>query len=337
MQLVNIKLPKLPSEPPTVWLCQILLKHWIYLSPEPQESLHARSYKMSSASYASQFNSCILTPAEKVLANRQFSCCRAIPLIPTFYRVVYLASRLLLLMPPSWSSDGFTTKAAQWEKPEFPSWTSQLDQDGIPNDGYDVNFVEKPPLELIDVIGNGSNGVVCSMRCTENDQMVAVKRIPIDPAREDALRSEVRNLRQLSHYHVLRICGTYNFKYHFHLMTLPVANCSLHDYLTYANGEQSYDPIQECGPPDKLLPTLFGCLANGLRYIHQERIKHMDINPSNIILFGQQVLFADFGIARRFTTRSTTDAPISRTRKVGRFLNLSSDEETRSQRTVCLT
>ncbi len=221
-------------------------------------------------------------------------------------------------MDPSKEFGGFTTKAAQWEKPNLQPWTSHGSKEGIFNDGYDIHFDEDPPLSLERYIGEGNYGSVSAMLCKETGQLVAVKRIRIDTARDSMvdLRNEVGSLRELSHYHVLRIVGTYMFDDYFHLMTLPVAHCSLYSYLTHATDEQPYKLIQQCGPPDELLPILFGCLANGLRYIHQARIKHMDIKPDNIILIGRRVLFADFGIARRFATRSTSDAPVSRTHRV---------------------
>ena len=228
----------------------------------------------------------------------------------------------MMAIPPSRDFVGFTTKAALWKSPGFPSWTSHRNQHGIFDNGYDVHFDENPPLKLEYNIGMGSNGMVSAMRCEKNGQLVAVKQIPIDKAKGsmDDLRNEVGSLRQLSHYHVLRIVGTYIFDDHFHLMTLPVAQCSLHSYLNHATDNPSHRLIQQCGPPDELLPTLFGCLANGLRYIHQDKIKHMDINPNNIILMDRRVLFADFGIARRFAARSTSDTPVSRTRRVNFIL-----------------
>ena len=214
--------------------------------------------------------------------------------------------------------EGFTTKSAQWEKAHFPPWTSQGNEDGTFNDGYDVNFDDDPPLQLERLIGYGNNGTVSSMLCKENGQMVAVKRIRIDTARDStiALQNEVRSLRQLSHYHVLGIVGTYMFDDYFRLMTLPVAQCSLDSYLDHAMDEKPHRLIQQCGQREEVLPFLFGCLANGLRYIHRENMKHLDIKPDNLILIGRRILFADFGIARRFATRSTSDAPVSRTHRV---------------------
>jgi serine/threonine protein kinase len=53
------------------------------------------------------------------------------------------------------------------------------------------------------------------------------------------------------------------------------------------------------GSADKrsLLRTFFGCLANGLRSLHNSQIRHSDIKPQNILVQGDRVLWTDFGIS----------------------------------------
>ena len=214
--------------------------------------------------------------------------------------------------------EGFITKSAQWKRPHFPPWTSHINEDGSCGDGFNVYFDDDPPLQFDRFIGEGNNGTVNAMKCEKNEELVAVKRIRIDMVRDSmvALQNEVRSLQQLSHYHVLDIVGTYIHGDYFFLMTLPVAQCSLYSYLRHATKYPPHKLIDQCGRPDEILPTLFGCLANGLRYIHREKMRHMDIKPDNIILINGRCLFADFGIARKFATRSTSDTPVSRTHKV---------------------
>jgi len=87
----------------------------------------------------------------------------------------------------------------------------------------------------------------------------------------------------------------------------PVAECDLATYYDHAAGD-----------PDKLslLRGFFGCLANALRYLHgTARVRHRDIKPRNILVRGDRVLLADFGVAFSWEalTRSTTTADSAKT------------------------
>ncbi|KAI9851115.1 MAG: hypothetical protein M1838_004450 [Thelocarpon superellum] len=45
------------------------------------------------------------------------------------------------------------------------------------------------------------------------------------------------------------------------------------------------------------------CLVGALYYIHTQRVRHKDIKPANILIFGESVLIADFGIAAEFVNQ----------------------------------
>jgi serine/threonine protein kinase len=82
----------------------------------------------------------------------------------------------------------------------------------------------------------------------------------------------------------------------------PVATESLEYYLENPRSHNHSDTA----PPEILLPKIMGCLANGLRYIHDSEVRHKDIKPSNIVLDGTRVLYTDFGIAHAFQGASVT-------------------------------
>ncbi|KAI1080953.1 ankyrin repeat-containing domain protein [Whalleya microplaca] len=56
-----------------------------------------------------------------------------------------------------------------------------------------------------------------------------------------------------------------------------------------------------CKQPDKNMPRISGwfrCLANAMAYVHGIGITHRDIKPPNILVKGETVLLADFGISK---------------------------------------
>jgi serine/threonine protein kinase len=58
-----------------------------------------------------------------------------------------------------------------------------------------------------------------------------------------------------------------------------------------------------------VLQHAFGCLANGLEYIHAKGIRHKDIKPQNILVHHGSVLYTDFGSSKDATQpgESTTE------------------------------
>jgi serine/threonine protein kinase len=81
----------------------------------------------------------------------------------------------------------------------------------------------------------------------------------------------------------------------------PVADYSLASYM--AEAVNSIDK-------QSLLRTFFGCLCNGLQYLHQSKIRHRDVKPENILVKGANILWTDFGISLDWEnmSRSTTTA-----------------------------
>ena len=49
------------------------------------------------------------------------------------------------------------------------------------------------------------------------------------------------------------------------------------------------------------LRTFFGCLARALEFLHEQKVRHKDIKPSNILVHHGKILFTDFGLSFDFT------------------------------------
>ena len=79
----------------------------------------------------------------------------------------------------------------------------------------------------------------------------------------------------------------------------PVADCDLKAF---------YDLAAVNDAHLETLRTFYGCLAAGLAYLHGLKIRHRDIKPQNILVKGERVYLADFGISLDWESlsRSTT-------------------------------
>ena len=208
-----------------------------------------------------------------------------------------------------------TTKSTEWNNRQpktLPQWTER-------GDGFNVEWDEETdhPFTHQGFIAEAHPGSVWKSLCTENDEVVAVKSLQTSSNEKmnQKLREEVNILRLLRDYHVVQIYGSFTHRDSFNILMTPVATCDLRTYLYEPN---SY----KAKALDKMLPsrtvwlqTIMGCLAHGLRYLHQEpRVRHKDVKPANILLEGCRVLFADFGCSSVYTdTHSGTTGPTAKT------------------------
>ena len=216
--------------------------------------------------------------------------------------------------------DFFITKSTDWSLKRLNDALKWTDR----GDGYVVEYTEdeKDPLEHIDFIAHvGEGGCVSECYCPKLGKSVAVKKITTYGKKEtnDGLTEQMDYLLAVKHYHCIRVRGSYIRGDWYNIVTEPVATCDLRAYLKLEGSPFKKRKMREqCGPRIELLPTLMGCLAHALHYLHQRtKLRHRDITPANILLDGRTVLFADFNLSKVFTeTRSGTTGPSRKTQMV---------------------
>lgn len=202
--------------------------------------------------------------------------------------------------------------------PERPlSWTDL-------GDGFYVVFKEEetPPLHYVNHVAiPGSGVVVDEYKCTKLKDPVAIKFMDTSLGKSivERLNKEVKILRLMKHYHSIRAIGSYTQGDRLGILTQPVAECDLRDYLFFKNSEKIKRMVRKHGARPAFLPRVMGCLAHGLQYVHERKgenlsqgtqVRHRDIKPANILLYGQRALFADFGISKIYTdTQTGTTGP----------------------------
>lgn len=153
---------------------------------------------------------------------------------------------------------------------------------------------------------------------------------------KELFRNELTTIRRVAqHHHMIRIFATYTTKDRLGIILYPVADGGdLDDFL----GDLYQDDLNmndaTVNTKVAVLKRAFGCLAAGLAFLREQRIRHKDIKPENILIDRGRVLYTDFGLALDSTMfeSSTTEGPTSMTRKwaapellSGRPRNSSSD------------
>jgi hypothetical protein len=179
---------------------------------------------------------------------------------------------------------------------------------------------EKTSIVTTRVLGHGANGPV--MEATVKGICVALKHIrqPRNPSVE--VSREFAILNKLKHRHLIQVIGSYYHHPYFCLLMAPVAQCDLAKILSLVDighypNRRLLEELSEhrlsiksfrgiVGYENKRLWTVFGCLASAMSYLHEQKVKHKDIKPSNILLSSDGVWLTDFGASRDFAHELTS-------------------------------
>ena len=126
--------------------------------------------------------------------------------------------------------------------------------------------------------------------------------------------NEINTMRRLfGHPHITNYICSYIQGGKFSIVMEPAADSgSLAAYL-----ERIYDRGNVDRAERVFLKGTFGCLAQGLAFIHEKTIRHKDLTPRNVLIHRGRILLADFGVSLDCTdlgSTTTTGIPDNFTR-----------------------
>lgn len=178
-----------------------------------------------------------------------------------------------------------------WRLPSQWKWDAKGGSRGqLHSSANDFTGVEYPDftLEKSIILGKGAFGEVRRVLC--NGKLLARKKVLIDinrPRRAVPNTKEIQALKQVSHHHVSQIVGLYVLGNDLYSLSYPVAEMSLHDYMSL---RRILDPTWV-----NTLVGGMGCLSSALAYMHSVGVKHRDIHNENVLVLGGCMIFCDFG------------------------------------------
>lgn len=147
--------------------------------------------------------------------------------------------------------------------------------------------------QRMDILGEGTYGVVYRAIDKQTGQIVALKKVRLDRTEEGIPQTALREVSILQEIHHLNIVN---------LLDVICADGKL--YLIFEFVDQDLKKaLEKRGSPftGMSLKRLIYQLLDGLYFCHRHRIVHRDLKPANILLTSDSTLkIADFGLARAF-------------------------------------
>jgi serine/threonine-protein kinase len=145
---------------------------------------------------------------------------------------------------------------------------------------------------VVEHIGRGGMADVWSARDTRLNRTVAIKTIgrdlsqsqEVDPVK--LFEREAQTIAQLEHPHILPIYGFGEFQGQLYIV------------MRYVTGGSLEDLIADGPMPVKETLRMANSIAKALDYAHSNKVVHLDLKPSNILLDSNRSPYlADFGLA----------------------------------------
>ena len=167
-------------------------------------------------------------------------------------------------------------------------------------------LAEMPPLisdEDSEMFSRGAYAIVNSVKI--GPKSFARKSVALPRYKQKSIRTIIQNevsvMRNLDHPHIVRLFLTYEDKFRFYIVMQPLADCDLEAFL-----DQHTQALPTQQQKNMVWKWLL-CLSNTLSYIHFEGIRHKDIKPRNVLIKGEDVIFADFGSSHAFLDEGNSE------------------------------
>ena len=153
-----------------------------------------------------------------------------------------------------------------------------------------LNPVCPNSYEVLELIGKGSYGHVLCGKCTESDELIAIKEIPLVNLKEtNLIIEEVKILSELNHHNIVRYLGS------------KVTDEFCYIFMEFVSGGTIDSLLMKHGPfAESLIKMYTFQVLKGLEYLHMHEIVHRDIKGTNILVSGDGLCkLADFGSAKK--------------------------------------
>lgn len=152
-------------------------------------------------------------------------------------------------------------------------------------------------FQILSNLGTGTFGSVVKACNTKTGEVVAIKKMKDKFVQWEECMSlrEIKSLRKLNHPNILKLKEVIKVKDEL---------CLVFEYLEQ-NVYQYYTLFREKKQqiPEIKIKSLVYQMIKGLAYMHKHGFFHRDMKPENLLVHGETLKLADFGLAREIRSR----------------------------------
>jgi serine/threonine protein kinase len=143
-------------------------------------------------------------------------------------------------------------------------------------------------------IGDGSFGTVYLIKDKKYDDNYALKCF--NKENYESFSNEISFLMKLNHPNIVNIINYYESPKYYNIV-LPYAKLgTLNNLIRRRKNNKKKFEYED-------IKYIITAISRGINYLHQNKIIHCDIKPSNILLFGNKIIkICDFGVSKHFKT-----------------------------------
>lgn len=143
---------------------------------------------------------------------------------------------------------------------------SSLRQEEISKDDPEEVF------EMVDIIGEGAYGLICTCKNIKQDKIYAIKFLEIEEEDEEHLQKEIDILKEAEHCeYTVKYYGCY------------IKDSTLMIVMEFCDAGSCLDIINACKKTfdEDQIAAICACMVQGLIYLHSHKILHRDLKANS--------------------------------------------------------